>query len=25
MHLERGASIEVIDLPMPAPFYFDGV
>jgi agmatine deiminase len=25
MHLEKGASIEVIDLPMPAPFYFDGV
>jgi len=25
MHLERGASIEVIDLPMPAPLYFDGV
>jgi len=25
MHLERGASIEVIDLPVPAPLYFDGV
>ena len=25
MHLERGASIEVIDLPMPAPLYFNGV
>jgi len=25
MHLERGASIELIDLPMPAPSYFDGV
>jgi agmatine deiminase len=25
MHLERGASIEVIDLPMPAALYFDGV
>ncbi len=25
MHLERGASIEVIDLPMPAPLFFDGV
>ncbi len=25
MHLERGAGIEVIDLPMPAPLYFDGV
>jgi agmatine deiminase len=25
MHLERGASIEVIDLPMPAPLHFDGV
>jgi agmatine deiminase len=25
MHLERGTSIEVIDLPMPAPLYFDGV
>ncbi len=25
MHLEKGASIEVIDLPMPAPLYFDGV
>jgi len=25
MHLERGTSIEVIDLPMPAPLHFDGV
>src|SRR6266542_3325452 len=25
MHLERGASIEVVDLPMPAPLYFEGV
>lgn len=25
MHLENGAAIEVIDLPMPAPLYFDGV
>ena len=25
MHLERGTSIEAIDLPMPAPLYFDGV
>ena len=25
MHLERGASIEIVDLPMPAPLYFDGV
>ena len=25
MHLEKGASIEVIDLPMPAPLHFDGV
>jgi agmatine deiminase len=25
MHLEQGAAIEVIDLPMPAPLYFDGV
>jgi agmatine deiminase len=25
MQLENGASIEVIDLPMPAPLYFDGV
>src|SRR6267142_926839 len=25
MHLERGTSIEVVDLPMPAPLYFDGV
>ena len=25
MHLEKGASIEVIDLPMPAPLYFEGV
>ena len=25
MHLEKGTSIEVIDLPMPAPLYFDGV
>jgi agmatine deiminase len=25
MHLEKGASVEVIDLPMPAPLYFDGV
>jgi agmatine deiminase len=25
MHLEKGAAIEVIDLPMPAPLYFDGV
>ena len=23
MHLENGAAIEVIDLPMPAPLYFD--
>lgn len=25
LHLENGAAIEVIDLPMPAPLYFDGV
>jgi agmatine deiminase len=25
MHLENGAAIQVIDLPMPAPLYFDGV
>lgn len=25
MHLENGAAIEVIDLPMPAPLFFDGV
>jgi agmatine deiminase len=25
MHLERGTSIEVVDLPMPAPLSFDGV
>jgi agmatine deiminase len=25
MHLEKGAAIEVVDLPMPAPLYFDGV
>jgi agmatine deiminase len=25
MRLENGAAIEVIDLPMPAPLYFDGV
>jgi len=25
MHLERGTSIEVVDLPMPAPLHFDGV
>ena len=25
MHLEKGAAIEVIDLPMPAPLSFDGV
>ena len=25
MHLENGAAIEVIDLPMPAPLYFEGV
>jgi len=25
MHLENGAAIEVIDLPMPAPLYFDSV
>ena len=25
MHLEKGTSIEVIDLPMPAPLSFDGV
>src|SRR5438093_2853263 len=25
MHLERGASMEVVDLPMPAPLYFEGV
>ena len=25
MHLENGAAIEVIDLPMPAPLYFDDV
>ena len=25
MKLENGAAIEVIDLPMPAPLYFDGV
>jgi len=25
MHLEKGASIEVVDLPMPAPLFFDGV
>jgi agmatine deiminase len=25
MHLERGTSIEVIHLPMPAPLHFDGV
>jgi agmatine deiminase len=24
-HLENGRAIEVIDLPMPAPLYFDGV
>jgi agmatine deiminase len=25
MQLEKGAAIEVVDLPMPAPLYFDGV
>jgi agmatine deiminase len=25
MRLENGASIEVVDLPMPAPLYFEGV
>ena len=25
MHLENGAAIDIIDLPMPAPLYFDGV
>ena len=25
MHLEKGASIEIVDLPMPAPVHFDGV
>lgn len=25
MRLENGAAIEVVDLPMPAPLYFDGV
>ncbi|HEV2671039.1 MAG TPA: agmatine deiminase family protein [Gemmatimonadales bacterium] len=25
MHLEQGQAVEVIDLPMPAPLYFDGV
>ena len=25
MRLENGARIEVVDLPMPAPLYFDGV
>lgn len=25
MRLENGASIEVVDLPMPAPLFFDGV
>jgi agmatine deiminase len=25
MHLETGRAIEVIDLPMPAPLFFDGV
>jgi agmatine deiminase len=25
MHLEKGAAIEVVDLPMPAPLYFDRV
>ncbi len=25
MHLENGRAIEVIDLPMPAPLFFDGV
>ena len=25
MHLEKGTSLEVIDLPMPAPLVFDGV
>jgi agmatine deiminase len=25
MHLESGAAIEVIDLPMPAPLFFEGV
>jgi agmatine deiminase len=24
-HLENGRAIEVVDLPMPAPLYFDGV
>jgi len=25
MHLENGRAIEIIDLPMPAPLYFEGV
>jgi agmatine deiminase len=25
MHLENGRAVEVIDLPMPAPLFFDGV
>jgi agmatine deiminase len=25
MRLETGAAIEIVDLPMPAPLYFDGV
>jgi agmatine deiminase len=25
MHLETGRAVEVIDLPMPAPLFFDGV
>jgi len=25
MHLEKGAALEIVDLPMPAPVYFDGV
>jgi agmatine deiminase len=25
MHLEKGAAIEIVELPMPAPLYFDGV
>ena len=25
MHLENGRAIEVVDLPMPAPLYFEGV
>jgi agmatine deiminase len=25
MHLEKGAAIEIVDLPMPAPAFFDGV